>query len=305
MLNIWVNTCFGFVLGLDSGGMNIKKISLALLALLLAFFLIGCDSMVDYMGKMGKSVAGVDEKVLNDIKNAAKAKPSKAEKGDAGSKKFSSGSGEEMFSVKADGTQATEIKVGDVSVPLKTGGDAAKALAGVESILAPKDLSDTLIGLKSESTKAEAEKHLKEEASKEDKEAAEGTQKVIAALVEAMGLPEKVDNPETEEDKTTNAALETLDKILGNIEEGEEKVITNADVVVLTAITNVVFGNSDMISSVKDLQDEGKTEEEKKELEDNLVNSVADQASTLLDVVSVVPSDMASGIMDVLSLFTK
>ena len=285
-----------------------KKVSLALLVLLLAFSLIGCDAMVDFMGKMGKSVAGVDEKVLDAIKSSAKAEVSVPEV-DGDTKTFSSGSGDskkEMFSVTVDGDRAKSINVGDVDIPLKADGEAAKALSEVDSILAPKDLSDTLVGLKSESTKAEAEKHLKEAASEDDAKAAKGTQTVMAAMVEAIeGFPTKVEPPVTEEDKATNAALETLDKILGKTEGGEETEITNADVVVLTAITNLVFGESDMIKTVKDLQNDSKTEEEKEKLQEDLVNSVADQASTLLDVVSVVPSEMAGEIMDVLSLFTK
>ena len=182
--------------------LKMKKAVLALLALLLALTLIGCDAMVDMMGNMGKSVGGVDKKVLEDIKSSSKAEVTEPETKDDGSKSFSFGSGDEkkeMFSISEDG----KFTVGGLEITLKEGGAAAAELQNVKSVLAPKDLTDTLIGLKSESTKAETEKHLKEEASKEDKEAAEGTQKVIAALVEKLDLPERKEITEvmTEEKK--------------------------------------------------------------------------------------------------------
>ena len=289
-----------------------KKAVLALLALLLALTLIGCDAMVDMMGNMGKSVGGVDKKVLEDIKSSSKAEVTEPEKKDDGSKSFSFGSGDdkkEMFSISEDGKT---FKVGGLEITLKEGGAAAAELQDVKSVLAPKDLTDTLIGLKSESTKAETEKHLKEVASDDDKKAAEGTQQVLAALVETLELPDRKeiteDMPEEERKsaEATNTALDTLDKILGKTEGEEKKVVTNADVVVLTALTNVLFDEStEVLDTVKDLQDEGKTEEEKNKLQDDLVKSISSEASTMLDVVSVVPSEMASGILDVISILKK
>ena len=288
-----------------------KKAVLALLALLLALTLIGCDAMVDMMGNMGKSVGGVDKKVLEDIKSSSKAEVTNV-KEDDGKKSFSFSSGDkekEMFSISSDGKTFT---VGGLEITLQEGGAAAAELKNVESVLAPKDLTDTLIGLKSESTKAATEKHLKEEASEDDKKAAEGTQKVLAALVETLELPERQEITEdmTEEKKksveATNTALDTLEKILGKTEGEEKKVVTNADVVVLTALTNVLFDEStEVLETVKDLQNDEKTEEEKNKLQDDLVKSISSEASTMLDVVSVVPSEMASGILDVISILKK
>ena len=197
------------------------------------------------------------------------------------------------------------------------------ALAGVDAILTPTDLTDVLNGLKSGS-KSEIEEELKKPADKDSAAAAKGTQQVIGALVDTLGLPEPVkpeDLAEMSVDKrkeaeALNSALDTLNSILGKTGEGEEeKPMTQADVVVLTAITNFVFNNvEDVIGSLDTLgkDDSGMSDTEKDELkkqqeeaEKKLTEAVANEAVTLIDVVSVVPSDMASGILDVLNLLTS
>ena len=284
-----------------------KRIVVALIALALVFSFIGCDAMIDVMNTMGSNVAGVEKKVVSDSMESAKATPSVVTKKEDGSKTFSTGEGEgakTIFTVSTTndaGVNKTTLKFGEgsFSIDLKAG-----ALDEVEAIITPSDISGVINGLKSGS-KAEVEAELKKPADEESKKAAEGTQKVLSAIMDEIGLPEPKTEEQmkdmTEEEKkeaeAINNAIETLNLVIGKGEE--EKELTQADVVVLTAITNVFFDNAEAVIGS---MDEGKTEEEKEEAQKNLVENISDQAVTLIEVLSVIPSDMAGGINDVLGM---
>ena len=284
-----------------------KRIVVTLIALALVFSFIGCDAMIDVMNTMGSNVAGVEKKVVSDSMESAKATPSLVTKKEDGSKTFSTGEGEgakTIFTVSTTndaGVNKTTLKFGEgsFSIDLKAG-----ALDEVEAIITPSDISGVINGLKSGS-KAEVEAELKKPADEESKKAAEGTQKVLSAIMDEIGLPEMKTEEQmkdmTEEEKkeaeAINNAIETLNLVIGK--GGEEKELTQADVVVLTAITNVFFDNAEAVIGS---MDEGKTEEEKEEAQKNLVENISDQAVTLIEVLSVIPSDMAVGINDVLGM---
>ena len=268
-----------------------KRIVVTLIALALVFSFIGCDAMIDVMNTMGSNVAGVEKKVVSDSMESAKAKPSVVTKKEDGSKTFSTGDAKTIFTDDA-GVNKTTLKFGEgedsFSIDLKAG-----ALDEVEAIITPSDISGVINGLKSGS-KAEVEAELKKPADEESKKAAEGTQKVLSAIWDEVGLSEKNTDDMTEEEKKLNNAINTL---IGKGEE--EKELTQADVVVLTAITNVFFDNAEAVIGS---MDEGKTEEQKEEAQKNLVENISDQAVTLIEVLSVIPSDMAGGINDVLGM---
>ena len=284
-----------------------KRIVVTLIALALVFSFIGCDAMIDVMNTMGSNVAGVEKKVVSDSMESAKATPSVVTKKEDGSKTFSTGEGEgakTIFTVSTTndaGVNKTTLKFGEgsFSIDLKAG-----ALDEVEAIITPSDISGVINGLKSGS-KAEVEAELKKPADEESKKAAEGTQKVLSAIMDEIGLPEKKTEEQmkdmTEEEKkeavAINNAINTLNLVIGKGKE--EKELTQADVVVLTAITNVFFDNAEAVIGS---MDEGKTEEEKEEAQKNLVENISDQAVTLIEVLSVIPSDMAGGINDVLGM---
>ena len=284
-----------------------KRIVVTLIALALVFSFIGCDAMIDVMNTMGSNVAGVEKKVVSDSMESAKATPSVVTKKEDGSKTFSTGEGEgakTIFTVSTTndaGVNKTTLKFGEgsFSIDLKAG-----ALDEVEAIITPSDISGVINGLKSGS-KAEVEAELKKPADEESKKAAEGTQKVLSAIMDEIGLPEPKTEEQmkdmTEEEKkeaeAINNAIETLNLVIGKGEE--EKELTQADVVVLTAITNVFFDNAEAVIGS---MDEGKTEEQKEEAQKNLVENISDQAVTLIEVLSVIPSDMAGGINDVLGM---
>lgn len=299
-----------------------KKMIVALLALVLVFSFVSCDAMLDVMNKMGNNVAGTEKKVIEDSLNAAKPSTSgktevTSEDGNTTTKTFSQGTAEDskaMFAIEKKktgefGETSVSLKIGeDISISLSN--EAAKIIEDVNSVLTPTDLTDVLNGLKGGS-KDEIANALKEPADDESKAAAEGTQKVISALVEPLNLSkvskedlDKMEGSEKEIAEAMNKALDTLDTILGKGEE--EKVMTQADVVVLTAITNLVFNNvEDVIGSMGVINSGSSTEEEKDEASQKLTEAIANEAVTMIDVVSVVPSDMASGILDVLNLLTS
>ena len=287
-----------------------KRIVVTLIALALVFSFIGCDAMIDVMNTMGSNVAGVEKKVVSDSMESAKATPSVVTKKEDGSKTFSTGDAKTIFTVSTtikteneESVEKTRLTFGEgedsFSIDLKAG-----ALDEVEAIITPSDISGVINGLKSGS-KAEVEAELKKTADEESKKAAEGTQKVLSAIMDEIGLPEKKTEEQmkdmTEEEKkeaeAINNAIETLNLVIGKGKE--EKELTQADVVVLTAITNVFFDNAEAVIGS---MDEGKTEEEKEEAQKNLVENISDQAVTLIEVLSVIPSDMAGGINDVLGM---
>ena len=284
-----------------------KRIVVTLIALALVFSFIGCDAMIDVMNTMGSNVAGVEKKVVSDSMESAKATPSLVTKKEDGSKTFSTGDAKTIFTISTpkneEEVEKTRLTFGEGEDPffidLKAG-----ALDEVEAIITPSDISGVINGLKSGS-KAEVEAELKKPADEESKKAAEGTQKVLSAIMDEIGLPEKKTEEQmkdmTEEEKkeaeAINNAINTLNLVIGKGEE--EKELTQADVVVLTAITNVFFDNAEAVIGS---MDEGKTDEEKEEAQKNLVENISDQAVTLIEVLSVIPSDMAGGINDVLGM---
>lgn len=301
-----------------------KKMIVAILAVTLVFSLISCDAMLNVMDKMSNNVAGTEKKVVeNTLKAAIPAKSTVTVNG--GTKTFSQGEGEDaktMFSVLDSTTNPGEkstLKFGDGEDSFTIDVDKDK-LEGVNAVIAPKDLSEVLNGLKSGSN-SEIEEKLQQPASSEDQEAAKGTQKVLGAILDNFGLPEKSTAEEmetmTEEERKSaeamNTALDTLDIILGK--DDSDKKLTQADVVVLTALTNIIFNNGDdVLGSMHTLKkdDSGmepeeleKLNKEKEEAGEKLTEAMLNEVVTLTDVVSVVPSEMASGILDVLTLLTS
>lgn len=315
-----------------------KKMIIAFLAVTLVFSLIGCDAMLNVMEKMSNNVAGTEKKVIDDSLNAAKPVPSDKKEETVSSedgktttttKTFTQSSGEEskpLFSIvvntentekEGEVTTKTEttLSLGEgetkIDIPLKA--ESANKLAAVQAVLTPTDLSDVINGLKSGS-KSEIETELKKPADGESKKAAEGTQKVINVLIESLDVDltpktadeiNKIEDPEEKKAaETMNKALETVNLILGNTTSEEEpKEMTQADVVVLTALNNVVFNNvEDVVGSLATMQSDGASPEAKKAAEDALMKTVMDEATTLADIVSVVPSDMAGGILSMLDI---
>ena len=288
-----------------------KKIITVLLALALVFSLIGCDSMVDVMGKMSKNIAGAETKVVEKSLGAAKAEPSKVVKGEDGTKTFSTQDGRAIFSIsESENEGKSTLKLGDVSIEVK-----ADLITGVESILTPKDLTPVVDGLKSGS-KSDIEAELKKTADKESKKAAEGTQKILSAIIgdtfKKVNIDEEVSEESKKDAEVFNKAVDTLDLILGKGKE--KKQLTQGDVVVLTALTNAVT-NKDVMTIVKDIVEKGdggpeepkdpEAEKAEEAEQKKLMESMTKEILNLVDIVSVVPSEMATGLVDILGILTS
>ena len=318
-----------------------KRMLVVFMTLVLILAFTSCNpSLIDIMGRMGKNLAGTEQVIVDKAVEAAKpesgsvSEPVENEDGSV-SKTFTQGSGETskpLFTVteKTESNEETSeeekktsisIGEGETKFSLTLDKEAAEKLSTVEAVIAPKSLDEVLSGLKSDTNKEQIQNELKKPADKESKKAAEGTQTVIGAIVDTIGLPEKVEikGDMTEEAKkqaeAQNAALDTVNKILGRTEEGEEKKeMTQADVVVLTAITNVVFNENLLtnLSVMNEKETEDMTPQQKEDLKQKqeeaskvLQKTIADEAVTLVDVVSTVPSDMAGDILNILNMFTS
>ena len=313
-----------------------KRIVVTLIALALVFSFIGCDAMIDVMNTMGSNVAGVEKKVVDDSLKAAKVTPSKAKVEDVDGTKtasFISGEGDDAKTLFAFSSGKKTNEIGEEEdVTTLTFGEGKNSFTldvkgvaldpeSVEAIITPSDISGVISGLKSGS-KAEIEAELKKPADPESKKAAEGTQQVLKALLNEV-MPKKDISPELPQDvidehEAFNKKLEdAIDSILGN---GSEEELTQGDVVVLTALTNVAM-NEKLVDSIMfltseepKLEDYGGNEiehqeavdkfnKEKEEVGKEFTQDLVNEALTLVDIVSVVPSDMGSGIADLINTF--
>ena len=302
-----------------------KRIVVTLIALALVFSFIGCDAMIDVMNTMGSNVAGVEKKVVSDSMESAKAKPSEVTKKEDGSKTFSTGDAKTIFTVSTtkneEEVEKTRLTFGEgedsFSIDLKAG-----ALDEVEAIITPSDISGVINGLKSGS-KAEVEAELKKPADEESQKAVKGTQTILSAIVDEMGITDKITDAEmndmTEEERQNavkiNAAIDSLNSVLGKNEEKKE--VTQADVVVLAAVTNAfmndsIFSSMSVLTQDEPVQKEGESDDDffnrQKEFNDmkdkegqKLMQTFVDESMALVDILSVVPSDYASGMSSFLS----
>ena len=287
-----------------------KKMIIAFLAVTLVFSLIGCDAMLNVMEKMSNNVAGTEKKVIEDAVNAATPAPSgkTGETLDKGVKFTQGEDAKELLSIKKKTGEKSVVTIGG-KIPLDVPNDFAQQLVGIESIITPTDISATLNGLKaSGSNSSEIEAALKQPVVDEDtQKAAAGTKQIISAIVEVS----KVFAPKTpSSENPTQSEIDEKKKNNDKIAEVKEKVedilnpdaeVTKADVVVLTAITNIVF-NEEIADSILAMKD-AENEDDEKKAADAFQSATINEAMKLLDVVAYVPSDMASGILGVLDSF--
>ncbi len=279
-----------------------KKLSIVLLSVLLLIVFVGCDLSVETMGKMGKNLAGTDKKYIANIiqQTAPEAAVIKTE----GDTKTIAGSN---FSISATGSVGS-IKVGNQKLDLPD--KLSEAIGGVlndssfNSIILPTDISDIVLGVKSGSNSEIIKEELKGTAKDDSLKAAQGTVALVNAMLGAMKDPGEPEN-------------EGFNKVLNDINNflPQEGSITNGDVVVLTALTNIVF-NENVLSNVGVIMNEPKApnaeeedyEEKKKEYDEKqkkyedamheVTGEMMNQFSSLLDVVTNVPSGMSNKIND-------
>lgn len=269
-----------------------RKFSIVLLSVLLLFVFVGCDLSVETMGNMGNNLAGTDKNYVASI--IKQTEPEAAKKKTEDGKITIAGSN---FSISASEGKGSILIAGEpVEVPdvLQTAINGVLTSSEFSSIILPTDISDIVLGVKSGSNSETIKKELEKKAEGASLEAAQGTVALVNAMLGAMKDPGEPEN-------------EGFNKVLNDINNflPQEDSITNGDVVVLTALSNIVF-NENVLSNVGIIMNEppentpGDDPEQKKYegAMHEVTGELMDQFSSLLDVVTNVPSGMSNKIND-------
>ena len=167
-------------------------------------------------------------------------------------------------------------------------------LSNVEAILPEKNIDDVVTAL--EQILEELKKEVTDE---ETKKAAKGTATVIQAVLE--------ETKSSLGESTNKEVKETLDKIVEGLEkvttdkEEDKKEITQGDVVILQALSNLVYSSTEDILSIVDKSNKI-SEEEKRDV----LNSLNDSAFGLLNVINKASSSSPIfNDVDISSLFSS
>ena len=285
-----------------------RKFSIVLLSVLLLFVFVGCDLSVETMGKMGNNLAGTDKNyVANILKQIV---PEAAVIKTEGETKTITGSN---FSISAsEGKGSIYIGKDEVKIPeeLEKAINTVLTDSAFSSIILPTDISDIVLGVKSGSNSETIKKELENKAVGASLEAAQGTVTLVNAMLE-----------EVKKASDDNGKEGGFDDVIQDIQNFLPKTdsITNGDVVVLTALTNIVF-NENVLSNVGIIMNEPKAPEKDDPEDPNykpeewdkynkdketysdamkeVTGEMMNQFSSLLDVVTNVPSGMSNKIND-------
>lgn len=269
-----------------------KKLSIVLLSVLLLIVFVGCDLSVETMGKMGKNLAGTDKKyIANIIQQTA---PETAVIKTEGDTKTIAGSNFSISTSEGKGSISIAGEPVDVPPALQTAINKVLTDSEFSSIILPTDISDIVLGVKSGSNSETIKTELKKKAEGDSLKAAQGTVTLVNAMLDEVQKAVKDDDPEGGFD-------EVIEDIKGFLPD--KKSITNGDVVVLTALSNIVF-NENVLSNIGNIMKKppentsGETQEQKDY--EKAMNAVSgelmNQFSSLLDVVTNVPSGMSNKI---------
>ena len=269
-----------------------KKLSIVLLSVLLLIVFVGCDLSVETMGKMGKNLAGTDKKyIANIIQQTA---PETAVIKTEGDTKTIAGSNFSISTSEGKGSISIAGEPVDVPPALQTAINDVLTSSEFSSIILPTDISDIVLGVKSGSNSETIKTELKKKAEGDSLKAAQGTVALVKAMLGKVEAAVADDDPEGGFD-------EVIKDIKGFLPD--KKSITNGDVVVLTALSNIVF-NENVLSNIGNIMKKppentsGETQEQKDY--EKAMNAVSgelmNQFSSLLDVVTNVPSGMSNKI---------
>ena len=269
-----------------------RKFSIVLLSVLLLIVFVGCDLSVETMGKMGKNLAGTDKKyIANIIQQTA---PETAVIKTEGDTKTIAGSNFSISTSEGKGSISIAGEPVDVPPALQTAINKVLTNSEFSSIILPTDISDIVLGVKSGSNSETIKTELKKKAEGDSLKAAQGTVTLVNAMLDEVQKAVKDDDPEGGFD-------EVIEDIKGFLPD--KKSITNGDVVVLTALSNIVF-NKNVLSNIGNIMKKppentsGETQEQKDY--EKAMNAVSgelmNQFSSLLDVVTNVPSGMSNKI---------
>lgn len=306
--------------------MKKNRFTILLVLALITIALTSCD---DLLG--GGNIAGADDKLVSvavdtvtkvDEKDKAKVEEKKdlelsfnGEKGEekkkVDAKKFTSNDGKELVTVGTaeEGSEKKNVlSLGGnaIEIPKKEGSNVD--FSKIKEVLPPKEIGTTTTALEGEA-KAKTLEELKKPVDDDlTKEAAKGSAMIIQSVLEAS-LPNN--DKDLGEEEEIVKKFDDISKKLDKVTSGSEE-LTKGDVVVLQAISNVVYSSTDGLLDVIELaksqsKKDSISEEESKKLEDKatkLLDKVYDQAINLASIVDKVSSGEASPVFEGLN-FTQ
>ena len=277
-----------------------RKMLSAVLAVALVLSLVSCDAVVDMMGKMGNNLTGVDtEQVETAVKSVTVSEEKKTTKNSIEEAKTidgktvstgntfkytdSEGNEKEIYTVGETEDGKNVIGIGDSLIEIPK--ESSTKLNEITAVLAPQDISQISENL-SGSNKEETLKQLTTKVEDaETKEAAEGTKAVVQVLLEAAD--DIID--EDDEAESSKKSKEIIESVLTNMEKTDTE-LTMGDVVVLTALTNLISEAPDAVAEVvksKDTSSSSAGESSSSSSKDATVNLLDEANDTLIATAEI------------------
>ena len=277
-----------------------RKMLSAVLAVALVLSLVSCDAVVDMMGKMGNNLTGVDtEQVETAVKSVTVSEEKKTTKNSIEEAKTidgktvstgntfkytdSEGNEKEIYTVGETEDGKNVIGIGDSLIEIPK--ESSTKLNEITAVLAPQDISQISENL-SGSNKEETLKQLTTKVEDaETKEAAEGTKAVVQVLLEAAD--DIID--EDDEAESSKKSKEIIESVLTNMEKTDTE-LTMGDVVVLTALTNLISEAPDAVAEVvksKDTSSSSAGESSSSSSKDATVNLLDEANDTIVATAEI------------------
>lgn len=281
-----------------------QKISITIIALVLITALISCDNISSIMKKMGENVAGTDETYVAEaaertkVNEEDKTKAEKTENTKIGETTLTistkitytdkkDGNEKELITVgiktEEGGKEVQVVAIGETSITLP--GTISADVAGITSLLPPKDLKDITAIFDSSGKEKLVEMLHTPVTDKTTLEAAKGTATLIQGLMETASIAIG--------DDETNKAKTLVDSIASGLKESldpeKEKELTMGDVIVLQAITNIITDASEEVLSLMSSDKKGETSvEESTEKKETSPTALLEKANdSIMETVSV------------------
>ena len=277
-----------------------RKMLSAVLAVALVLSLVSCDAVVDLMGKMGNNLTGVDtEQVETAVKSVTVSEEKKTTKNSIEEAKTidgktvstgntfkytdEEGNEKEIYTVGETEDGKNVIGIGDSLIEIPK--ESSTKLNEITAVLAPQDISQISENL-SGSNKEETLKQLTTKVEDaETKEAAEGTKAVVQVLLEAAD--DIID--EDDEAESSKKSKEIIESVLTNMEKTDTE-LTMGDVVVLTALTNLISEAPDAVAEVvksKDTSSSSAGESSSSSSKDATVNLLDEANDTIVATAEI------------------
>lgn len=237
-----------------------RKILSLLAIFAILFSLSSCDGMIDFMGKMGQNVMGMDTSKATQAVESAKVPPEKLEEKDT--------------LVTEEGTEAT-ITIGDASITVSS--DTVKGVDKILPEIEPGVVNDIAAATKNSESTAVLVEEMSKPVEGEVKEAAKGTATIMKAVLNTYKNKISDAVGDNEIAGAVNEAILSLSDSLTTIANAtDETNVSSGDVVTLQLIQSFA---TDVASAVDN--DTGKIQEGKlSELFDS-VNTFATITSSL------------------------